>query len=286
MIVTYEERKCWHGSCVLVDKYIGYGKGKFMNIGTQICKILLIGLTIIVTSTGAGAVVISSGSSVGTVPGATGTGLDGEYFNRNVDTPSVAAAELFMSSNSADATFKSTALDYPNGGANVATDASTTLSGFLGADSGSLSGSGGDLIDRMILRFTGFIAINQAGTVNFAMDSDDGSVLRIAGQTIVDRDFPHGFSGFVFGDADFQAAGLYEFEVIYFENTASGGIELYSSIAGGVNSGAPGGGTVGIVPTAILYDSTFAPQVSEPGMLVIFGAGLLIISTIRRRYKG
>ena len=212
---------------------------------------------------------ISGSASVGLPSGIAGTGLNAEYYNQGPGDG--ATADGIIASNSPAAKFTATLLDYPNGGVD-SYGYTATVSQFLGVD--AFEGlHAADLISGgMVLRFTGYIKITSdfdtvpGGTidVNFALGSDDESRLRIGGVTVIDK----GGGNFWVSSAtaSFESEGLYPIEVIY-DNCPvwGGGVELSSSIPGGPDSGAPPG-TVGILPTSVLYTA-----VPEPSSLAYMG---------------
>jgi hypothetical protein len=130
------------------------------------------------------------------------------------------------------------------------------------------------------MRFTGFINRaeafdTQTGNctidVSFSFGSADGVRLRSGGQTVFAVDgigvsFPPPTPQV----GRFGAPGLYPVEIVWYDHFGGIGLEWYSSIPGGPNSGAAPG-TVGIVPTSML-----APQtVPEPSTMIGPGVGVL-----------
>lgn len=86
----------------------------------------------------------------------------------------------------------------------------------------------GGPVNQFAARFSGKFRIPTAGTYTFYITSDDGSRLRINGQTVVDNDGEHGAS-----ERSGQVAldvGAYPFELIYFEN--GGGAYVEADMAG------------------------------------------------------
>jgi len=63
---------------------------------------------------------------------------------------------------------------------------------------------------------TGYIAITQAGTYTFNLGSDDGSLLYIGGQQIINNDGQHNFQTDT-QQVIFSAAGLYAITLDDFE---------------------------------------------------------------------
>ena len=139
----------------------------------------------------------------------------------------------------------------------------TPILEWLGDDSGSFMGTEGDLDDG-IFQFTGFLNVAEAGQHSFRSSSDDGSVVRIGNQIVVNNDGGHGSPGPApDGNAFFPVAGLYPIEVAYFNGdwTNDGGdhgganIELTmngESIAGHILQPLGGLGPVGF--SSILLD--------------------------------
>jgi hexosaminidase len=72
------------------------------------------------------------------------------------------------------------------------------------------------------LRFAGYLRVPADGVYRFALNSDDGAVLRIDGETVVDRDGPRS-PGESYGSTAL-AAGLHQVELDYFQG--GGGREL------------------------------------------------------------
>ena len=87
---------------------------------------------------------------------------------------------------------------------------------WLGDDAGSFVGTEGELNDGLI-QFKGYVAIDEAGLHTFTSSSDDGSVVFVGNQVVVNNDGGHGAPGPApDGSAFFAAAGLYPIEVAWF----------------------------------------------------------------------
>lgn len=234
-------------------------------------------VSVAVASTGALAVTIPGSTSVGPPPGMTGTGLTARYYDHSAS--STAAALSIIATNSPDATFLSTLIDYPNGPVD-SIDPGGPMSGFLGVDDPGIS----DNCCTFVFLFSGLIEITSAfdttpgGLIDadFGLNSDDGSRLRIGGITVIDNPGIHGFPLNADGVASFEAEGLYPFELLYYEGFLGAGLEVSTSIPGGPAYGR----FVGIVPTAILYP---APIIPEPSTALLIGIGLLCVAGGRRR---
>ena len=78
--------------------------------------------------------------------------------------------------------------------------------------------------DHFACRFHGVLHVTDAGTHQFTLNSDDGSRLRIAGETIIDLDGLHSATA-KSATVDLKQ-GFYPFELSYFEATVSEKLEL------------------------------------------------------------
>jgi PA14 domain len=218
---------------------------------------------------------VPASSSVGDVPGSVGNGLNGSIWSwpggnfGTVDT---------ITATDPASTFRSTLVDYPNASDDIVNVDGSTLGAFLGSDAGTLAGSfdSSTQVGSLLFRFSGFIAIQNAGDVIFAVGSDDGARLTIGGVLITGFDGDRGF-GFSSDTATFEAGGLYPVELIYWANgVGQSGVEWYSSIPGGPDSGTPfTGGS--IVPTDVLYTVIPAPTAAA-----VFGLAGVLVARRRR----
>ena len=83
-------------------------------------------------------------------------------------------------------------------------------------------GAGQQPGERVLVRFSGFVNVPADDLYRFSLTSDDGSVLRVAGQLVVDNDGLHG--AIEKRGAIALQAGLHPIEVVWFN--ATGGAEL------------------------------------------------------------
>ncbi len=74
------------------------------------------------------------------------------------------------------------------------------------------------------VRFSGYLLAPADGVYEFALATDDGGVLQIGGETVVDNDGPHGMLERRGSIA--LATGLHTFEVLYFQGGGDRGLEL------------------------------------------------------------
>jgi len=88
-------------------------------------------------------------------------------------------------------------------------------------DSGFLEGAPDD---RFALRARSRLVVPESGVYRFELGSDDGSRLRIGGQTIIETDAQQTFQ---YHDADvYLTEGLHDLEVLYFEDSDWAGLVL------------------------------------------------------------
>lgn len=216
------------------------------------------------------AVDVPLSSRFGDVPGTPGTGLAASVWHSAVN--SVTGADgVIAATPPPNATFLATYIDYPNGGGD--TVGAGNVTDFIGVDAATYVGTDDDQFGE-IYQFTGYIAIAGAGSYTFGVGSDDGFRLRIGGVNVTLNDGDRGF-GFSVGSATFEAGGLYPIELLYYSNSVGqSGVEFCSSIAGGPDSGVPGGsGLSGITPFQVLY------PVPEPASLAL----LVLAAAVSRR---
>jgi hypothetical protein len=128
-----------------------------------------------------------------------------------LSAPFLANADAVIASRAADATFTSTGIDYSTPGNSVF----SSLNDFLGADSASLSGLGGNSVLGTIFRFTGLVNL-AAGNNVFNIFSDDGFRLTVGGVEVGSFDALRAPSSSIVNVAG-GAGGLKSFELIYFE---------------------------------------------------------------------
>lgn len=167
-----------------------------------------------------------------------GTGLAGEVYDSAASIGGLTDA-LAVLAGSPVGTFQSSALDYPQGASDTG---GSDVAAFLGSDAASLSGGGATAMDTVVFRWTGYLKLD-AGTHDFSVSSDDGFRLTIGGEVVTEftGNRPFGTST---GSASFAQSGLYEVELIYWENGGLNGIEVTSSATGGT-----------IVDSALLFQS-------------------------------
>jgi len=146
------------------------------------------------------------------IPSDPGSGLDGKYWQRPVGSIGSLAGDglSIIRSVPPTATFTSTVVDYSGNDL-------TPVGEWLGDDGASLEGASADNnLDDGLFFMSGFIKA-PAGTFRFRSESDDGSIVWISGQKVIDNDGSHGSPGpSPDGEYTFPASGLYPIEIAYF----------------------------------------------------------------------
>jgi hypothetical protein len=203
------------------------------------------------------------------VPGVAGDGLLGRFWSVGGQfLTSVAANEAAVAGVTPGATFRALVPTFPPGGNAVGNG--LTLADYTGVNATDLAGNPALTIGRSYGVLDGFLRIDAPGTtVNFALTSDDGSILSIDGTVVVNNDGNHAPQT-VTGSATFAAAGLYPLRLQFFEND---GITVFALRAG--FAGAP----VADIPTALLYTA----PIPEPSPWLMLGLGLVGLQIQRRR---
>lgn len=151
----------------------------------------------------------------------------GEFWDARGQVRNLATADAIIALSPADATFTSTSIDYPNGSTDTVNSNRTSLADFLGADAASIVGAPGvenTSMTRSVMRWTGFIDLQQ-GEQTFEVQSDDGFRLTIGNSLIIERNNQRGFRGTT-GIID-AGEGRVAFELIFFENGGSTGVEFF-----------------------------------------------------------
>ena len=223
-----------------------------------------------------------------------GDGLNGLFFDTGSSMTNLENADDFVASNAPTRTFRSSLVDYPNGSTDTTGD-STRIDSYLGVDANALSGSGDIALNGSIFVFSGFIAIysdfdidtsDADIDISFAVGSDDGFRLNIGGITVTSHAGSRNYD-YSAGIASFESEGLYAVELVYYEGQDNTGIEWYSTIPGGPDSGVPSIDITGfadirlagIVPTSVLSTS----PVPIAGAVWLLGSGLAGLVVARRK---
>lgn len=209
-----------------------------------------------------GTVVIPASARVGPVPTTNGVGLNADIWR--YESTSIASSRAYIATAVPDGKFMSSSVNYKD------SDVWTSLNSWLGSDSSMLTGlPGSTMVKSLTFRFTGFIAVKQAGTYNFTVESDDGMQLLIGGQEVAKFDGARGYSGTT-GGATFSQAGLYAVDLLYWANgSGNSGVRLSSNLPGNPSGAA--------IPKALLY------KVPTPGTAAVAALGLVIAGRRRRQ---
>lgn len=146
--------------------------------------------------------------------------FNGEFWDASTPVSNMGQANAIIAAGPATSTFRSTAIDYPNGSANNISS-NTLLSTFLGADAASIVGPANRTITQSVFRFTGFLDL-LPGPNRFTVGSDDGFRLTIGGVQIAQQFNSRAFS--LTNVTTTAGSGKTAFELIYFENAGNTGV--------------------------------------------------------------
>ncbi len=171
----------------------------------------------------------------------------------------VDAAIAFARGLTADATFTSSAIDYPAGADTLSSN--KTLAAFLGADAASIDRNAELELTTSVAVFRGWLDL-ASGPLKFSVGSDDGFALFVGGTELSRFSNPRAFK-----TTDVMAdlgAGRTPFELIYYENFGNTGVRF--AIDGTI--------VTGVAPPAAIPLPATAP-------LVLLGLGAVFL--LRRR---
>ena len=114
--------------------------------------------------------------------GASATTFFGEFWDGTAPITNLAAADALIASRTADATFISTGIDYPQGGNRIRN--TRGIGAFLGSDAASLQGVATSTdMTYSVFRFTGFVDLD-AGIDSYNFRYDDGFRVTIGTEVI------------------------------------------------------------------------------------------------------
>lgn len=196
-------------------------------------------------------------------PAGSGSGLHARVW-RDANVANIGAAVTYTGANASVGTFTSTGIDYPGSGDTVSVN--TNLSTALGGDFASYVGSSPGSFRRIIMKFTGFIRIPEAGKYSFWVGSDDGFRLSIGGVQL--GSVTRSSFDWTFMQPTFSASGIYPIELYYYaNNTKASGIAFEWQT--------PSADDKGIVRAKDLF-------VPSPSAAALLGLGGLL-ATRRRR---
>jgi len=152
------------------------------------------------------------------IPGQPGSGLDGRYWKYTKGPMTKLAGDVIGTINErpADATFTAKTLSYQRNDISLLVD-------WLGEDGASVVFSNmpsSPDVDGCVFSFTGHIAIPEAGEVKFRGSSDDGCIVWIGGQKVIDNDGHGQIPGKnPDGKMSFKSPGLYPIEIVYYNGS-------------------------------------------------------------------
>jgi hypothetical protein len=160
----------------------------------------------------------------------------------------------------------------------------TTIGQFLGSNGTMISnGAATRNFADTTYAYRGFISIKDPGQYDFYVRSDDGFELKIGGRT-VSKFEGNRATATTAGWANFQQAGTYEFEMLYWNTGGPGNLVMtWARPNGGTNS-LPGAGTIHGMVGKVVPISVLNKVVPTPGAVAAMAlAG--VVATRRRRAK-
>ena len=234
---------------------------------------------------GATPIPISASADLAPVPTSAGTGLAVKYYTfGNTEETSWAANSAAIAAGSGPvATFNTTEICYPDCAGSTVNDSSTTMAQYVanGASNFTYTVSPSQIpttIANSAMVITGYLDITQAGTYTFNLGSDDGSILYIGGQQIINGDSQRSQSTGT-QQVSFAQAGLYAITIDYYEVSGSAGLDFYASNSAGtcIIGRAASCASNTTATTNLFYSSlpSGTTPVPEPGSLWVMATSLL-----------
>lgn len=191
--------------------------------------------------------------------------FDGAFWDADRSFGTIGDVLGYIDGRGPDATFLSTAIDYPNAGESITSG--TRLSDFLGTtDAATLSGAGNSNLMTSVFRFTG--TLDLVGEQSLSVGSDDGFVLSLNGVNVMQWSTPRAFDH---TKGSYTFAGATTFDLVYYENYGNTGVEFMI------------GDTV--VNSSMSAAAAPAP-VPVPAALPLLGAGIAALGGLRRMRRG
>jgi len=207
---------------------------------------------------------LAIGSFITLHPGAYSAQIEGlptEVWKLSGPISTLAEAEALKGSFSPDATFTATQIDFAQ--------KLTFLGDFIDGSGTDLVGSIPDIRLTYFL-LSGYIML-PAGTINFALASDDGSQVIINNTMVVNNDGLHAWSEMT-GSIPLSG-GLYPIQVKLFNNFGPAALRLTYDVTGGTNFTE--------IPTSALRPSAIPEPATR--LLWISGGGILCLLGRRRK---
>ena len=162
-------------------------------------------LTLMFCVTGLPSMILVSNPAAPT-PAGNGTGLTTKFYNFGPTTPGfIANADAVVATyfSTPSITFNTLTPVFPSGlntagVSGVDWDASTMLNNFVGANGNNFVPTAGAMTESVTNSYfvmTGFISVTSGQVIDFSLYSDDGSLLTISGQRIINDDGDHAYVG-------------------------------------------------------------------------------------------